>query len=121
MHSIPTDPVSPTLRKTRPRAVVAPAYRAGVAARVIAAIGGGYLLAALSTRALALGLPLSPVDSVVAATLTGLVVYPCAIMWCFAAASATRAWLGLAGASALVTIVLLVLTQMSGPALGGAA
>ena len=121
MYSTPTDPVSPTLRKTRPRAVVTPAYRAGVAARAIAAIGGGYLLAALSTRALALGLPLSPVDSVVAATLAGLVVYPCAIMWCFAAASAVRAWLGLAGACALVTIVLLALTQMTVPALGGAA
>jgi hypothetical protein len=42
-------------------------------------------------------------------------------MWCFAAASAARAWLGLAGACALVTIVLLVLTQITGPALGGAA
>jgi hypothetical protein len=121
MHSIPTDPASPNLRKTRPGAVVTPAYRAGVAARASAAIGGGYLLAALSTRALALGLPLSPVDSVVAATLAGMVVYPCAIMWCFAAASAARAWLGLAGTCALVTIVLMVLTQMTGPALGGAA
>jgi hypothetical protein len=121
MHSIPADPLPPSPHKARPRAAASPAYRAGVAARAIAAIGGGYLLAALSTRALALALPLSPIDKVVAATLTGLVVYPCAIMWCFAAASAARAWLGLAGACALVTIVLLVLTQITGPALGGAA
>jgi len=120
MHSIPTDPLPPSPSKARRHRAISPAYRAGVAARAIAAIGGGYLLAALSTRAMALALPLNPVDDVVAATLTGLVVYPCAIMWCFAAASAARAWLGLAGACALVTIVLLALTQIT-PALGGAA
>ena len=116
MHSIPADPLPPSPRKARPRAAASPAYRAGVATRAIAAIGGGYLLAALSTRALALGLPLSPVDSVVAATLTGLVVYPCAIMWCFAAASAARAWLGLAGACALVAVVLLLVRTFGGAA-----
>lgn len=91
-------------------------YRAGVASRAVAAIGGGYLLAALATQELALALPLRPVDNVVAATLAGLALYPCAAMWSFAAASAARAWLGLAGACALVEIAVLVLRALGGPA-----
>jgi hypothetical protein len=101
-------------RQGRPLPSTSLRYRGGVAMRAIAAIGGGYVLASLSTRFLALALPLSPVDSVVAATLTGLVVYPCAIMWSFATASAARAWLGLAGACALAAIVLLVLRTLGG-------
>ena len=91
-------------------------YRAGVVARTVAAIGGGYLLASLGTRALALALPLSPVDKVVTATLSGLVLYPCAVMWSFAAASATRAWLGLGAACALVALCLLALRALGGGA-----
>ena len=110
MTSIPSDapprtPPGPGLR-----------YRAGVAARAVAAIGGGYLLALLGTRALALGLRLSPVDNVVASTLAGLVIYPLAVMGCFAAASATRAWLGLAGACALAALAVLALGGFGGGA-----
>ena len=105
MHPISSKPAGPGLH-----------YRAGVASRAVAAIGGGYLLAALATQALALALPLRPVDNVVAATLTGLALYPCAAMWSFAAASATRAWLGLAGLCALVEIAVLVLRALGGTA-----
>lgn len=84
-------------------------YRAGVALRATAAIGAGYLLASLATHALALALPLDPVEKVVAATLTGLAIYPCAVMWSFAAASATRVWLGLGGACALAGLAVLAL------------
>lgn len=87
----------------------APTRRAiAVTLRAIAAIGGGYLLAYLATRALAITLPMAPVDAVVAATLTGLVVYPCAIMWCFAAATVLRAGLGLVACCALPVLVILV-------------
>lgn len=91
-------------------------YRAGVLARTVAAIGGSYLLAWLSTRALALALPLSPVDSVVAATLSGLAIFPCAVMWTFAAASAVRAWLGLGVACGLVGLALWALAGYGGAA-----
>lgn len=91
-------------------------YRAGVASRTVAAIGGSYLLASLSTRALALALPLSPVDSVVAATLSGLALFPCAVMWTFAAASALRAWLGLGAACGLVGLALWGLARFGGGA-----
>jgi len=111
MTSIPSD---------APRTPPAPGpglrYRAGVAARTVAAIGGGYLLAWLGTRALALALRLSPVDNVVASTLAGLAVYPLAVMWCFAAASALRAWLGLAGACALAALAVLALGGFGGAA-----
>lgn len=82
--------------------------RAAVALRTIAAIGGGYLLASLATHALAITLPMTDVDAVVAATLTGLVVYPCAVMWCFAAATVVRACIGLAACCALPALVILV-------------
>jgi len=82
--------------------------RVGVALRTLAAIGGGYVLASTATRALAIALPMAPVDAVVAATLTGLVVYPCAVMWCFAAATVLRACIGLVACCALPALVILV-------------
>lgn len=91
-------------------------YRAGVASRTVAAIGGGYLLASLGTQVLALALPMNPIDNVVTATLSGLALYPCAVMWSFAAASATRAWLGLAGSCTLLTLALLALGALGGQA-----
>jgi hypothetical protein len=112
MHSTPSNPAGPA----RPLPATGLRYRAGVAARAVAAIGGGYLLATLSTRALALALPMAPVDNVVAATLAGLVVYAVAVMWTFAAASATRAWLGLGGACALAQLAVLALGAFGGAA-----
>lgn len=82
--------------------------RAGIALRIIAAIGGGYVLASTATQALSIALPMAPVDAVVTGTLTGLVVYPCAVMWCFAAATVMRACIGLAACCALPALVILV-------------
>lgn len=81
-------------------------YRLGVASRALAGIGGGYAVSSLAVTVLALWLPGSDVDRVVAATLTGLVVYPCAVMWCFATGSALRAWLGLAVTGLLLGAVI---------------
>lgn len=83
-------------------------YRLGVASRALAAVGGGYAVSALAVAALALCLPGREVDRVVSATLTGLLVYPCAVMWCFATRSAARAWLGLIVASLLLGAVILL-------------
>lgn len=83
-------------------------YRLAVASRALAAIGGGYAVSALAVTALAICLPGREVDRVVSATLTGLVVYPCAVMWCFATRSAARAWLGLFAAGLLLGAVILL-------------
>lgn len=70
-------------------------YRLGVASRAIAAIVGGYALAAASTAVLSLVLPLPRVDAVMTATLLSFTVYTCAVIWVFAARDALRAWLGI--------------------------
>ena len=70
-------------------------YRLGVASRAIAAIFGGYALAAASTAVLSLVLPLPRVDAVMTATLLSFTVYVCAAIWVFAARDALRAWLGI--------------------------
>ena len=72
------------------------AYRGAVLVRAVAAIGGGYGVAALWAAAIATWLPASKVEAALTGTLIALVVYPCAVMWCFAARSAVRAWVGLA-------------------------
>ena len=119
MTSLPSPAAHPA-RPARPHRDADPGtglrYRAGVASRTVAAIGGGYLLASLGTEALARALPLAPVDNVITATLAGLVLYPCAVMWSFAAASAVRAWLGLGAACALTMLVLLALRALGGAA-----
>jgi len=70
-------------------------YRLGVASRAIAAIIGGYALAAASTAVLSLVLPMSRVDAVMTATLLSFTVYTCAAIWVFAARDALHAWLGI--------------------------
>ncbi|SHM61805.1 Protein of unknown function [Duganella sacchari] len=80
--------------------------RLGVASRALAAIGGGYAVTSLAVTALALTLPGREVDRVVAATLSGLAIFPCIVMWSFATRTALRAWLGvLAMAVALGAVV----------------
>ncbi|MEJ5030478.1 DUF3649 domain-containing protein [Comamonas sp. MYb69] len=87
-------------------------YRARVASRAIAAIGGGYALAAASAAAGAVGfqeLGMARVDATMAATMLAFVVYAIAAMWAFGCATALRAWLGIAlpaGALALIAWVL---------------
>jgi hypothetical protein len=70
-------------------------YRLGVASRAVAAILGGYALAAACTAALAVALPMKPVDAVMTATMISFVVYTCAAMWAFSARNALHAWLGI--------------------------
>lgn len=79
-------------------------YRLGIAARALAAIGGGYVLAALASVALALWLPLSRAEAVTWGTLASFTVYTGAVMWVFAARSAVRAWLGLLMPLALLAL-----------------
>lgn len=82
-------------------------YRLSVASRAIAAIGGGYAVAALSTALLASLLPMAPADAVITATLLSFTVYTCAAIWVFAARTAWHAWIGLAMPGALLGFGLL--------------
>ena len=69
--------------------------RVGVAVRTLAAIVGGYVLSSLTAAVLGLMLPMARVDAVMTGTMVALLVFPCAVMWSFAARSALRAWGGL--------------------------
>jgi Protein of unknown function (DUF3649) len=70
-------------------------HAVGVAARAIAAILGGYALAALTAVAAAVWLPLERPEAVLTGMLASFAIYAAAVTWVFAAASAARAWAGL--------------------------
>lgn len=88
-------------------------YRGGVAARTVAAIGGGYVLTSIIIALLALALPLPRADAVTIATLLSFVVYTCVVLWVFATGSALRACIGVAGASAVLGALLWAIGQGS--------
>lgn len=69
---------------------------AGIAARVAAAIIGGYLLASLAAIAAAVWLPLDRSEAVLTGMLASFAIQAGAVIWVFAAASAARAWAGIA-------------------------
>lgn len=71
------------------------AYRLAVTSRVLAAVFGGYVLAALSSVLITLSAALPRVDAVVAGMMVSFVVYLLAVIWCFACRTAIRAWLGI--------------------------
>ncbi len=62
--------------------------------RIVAALLGGYALAALSSVAV-LALPMSKTEAVLTGMQASFLVYALAVIWVFAARSATRAWAGL--------------------------
>lgn len=70
-------------------------HRAGpLVSRIVAAVLGGYALAALTTVA-ALALPISRPQAVLTGMLASFAVYAAAVVWVFAVRSARRAWAGL--------------------------
>ncbi|RYF65060.1 MAG: DUF3649 domain-containing protein [Comamonadaceae bacterium] len=62
--------------------------------RIVAALFGGYALAALSSVA-ALALPMERAQAVLTGMQASFIVYTLAVIWVFAVRSATRAWAGL--------------------------
>jgi len=66
--------------------------------RIVAAVFGGYGMAALTSVA-ALALPISRPEAVLTGMLLSFVTYAAAVIWVFAVRSATRAWMGLAVAA----------------------
>lgn len=66
--------------------------------RIVAALFGGYALAALTSLA-AVALPIERTQAVLAGMLASFVVYAGAVIWVFAVRSARRAWAGLLAAA----------------------
>lgn len=66
-----------------------------VLARIVAGFGGGYLLSAVVAVLLARTLPAARLDAVLTGAMVGFVVHVLAIVWAFAARTATRACLGI--------------------------
>lgn len=62
--------------------------------RIVAALFGGYALAALSSVAV-LALPMSKPQAVIAGMLASFLIYAGAVIWVFAVRSAAKAWAGL--------------------------
>lgn len=77
-----------------------------IVSRSLAAILGGYALAASATALLAVVLPLPRADAVVTATLLSFLLYALAVLRVFTVRSAARAWLDmLAPAAAMALLV----------------
>ncbi|MHC8324991.1 DUF3649 domain-containing protein [Pseudomonas sp. LB1P83] len=70
-------------------------YRLAVTSRVLAAVLGGYVVAALASVSLSLWLPMVRSEAVVTGMMTSFLVYLVAVLWCFACRSAWQAWFGL--------------------------
>ena len=62
--------------------------------RIVAAMFGGYALAALSSVAV-LALPMSKTQAVLTGMLASFAIYAGAVIWVFAVRSALKAWVGL--------------------------
>ncbi|MES2531399.1 MAG: DUF3649 domain-containing protein [Pseudomonadota bacterium] len=62
--------------------------------RIVAALFGGYALAALTSVA-TLALPMTRSEAVLTGMLASFAVYAGAVVWVFAVRSARRAWVGL--------------------------
>ncbi len=77
------------------KAVADAAYRWGVASRAIAAAAGGYAVVTLLQLALTAVLPMDYYKALLFSSQTGYLYYTGIIIWCFAARSAKRVWLGL--------------------------
>ncbi|WP_095077727.1 DUF3649 domain-containing protein [Pseudomonas sp. Irchel s3h17] len=69
-------------------------YRMAVTSRVLAALLGGYILAALASICMGLWLPMPRAEAVLSGMMTSFLVYLVAVLWCFACRSAWQAWSG---------------------------
>lgn len=74
----------------------------GVLSRSLAAIVGGYALAATSSMFFAVALPIARSQAVLTGMLVAIVLCACAALWAFATRSALRAWVGILVPSALL-------------------
>jgi hypothetical protein len=68
----------------------------GVLSRSLAAIVGGYALAATCAMFFAVALPIARAQAVLTGMLVAIVLCACAALWAFATRTALRAWIGIA-------------------------
>ncbi len=83
---LPTDPVRDGYQRAR--------RIGGLLSRIVAAILGGYALAAVTSVA-AVALPIARSEAVFTGLLLSFIVYTAVVIWVFAARSALLAWAGL--------------------------
>lgn len=88
-----------------------PEYRANVAARALAAVVGGYAVAAVAVFAGARLWPLDRLQATIAATMLAFLLVPAVAVFAFLAASPWRAWRGVV----LTCAVLGVAGLLAGP------
>jgi hypothetical protein len=69
--------------------------RLSIASRIAAAAFGGYAIATLLSILVSRVLPMARAPSVATAVMLSFAFYAVAVLWVFAARTATRAWLGL--------------------------
>lgn len=67
----------------------------GVLSRSLAAIFGGYALAATCAMFFAVALPIARSQAVLTGMLVAIVLCACAALWAFATRTALRAWVGI--------------------------
>lgn len=89
-------------------------HRLAVAARVLAAAPGGYLLVTLVTALLGLLLPGPRAEAVLTATMLSFALYAGVIVWAFAARSAAQVWRGLGGVIGIAGAALLLAQRFAG-------
>src|SRR5687768_11007241 len=112
MHPVPPSPLSD------PRASSTPATSRrplppwlGVLSRSVAAIFGGYALAAATSALLPLLWPSLRAQAVLSGMMLGILVCACTALWAFAARSAARAWLGILAVLAPMALAIAWLQQ----------
>ncbi|UVA81148.1 DUF3649 domain-containing protein [Pandoraea commovens] len=90
--------------------------------RIVAAIGGGYAVAALASVAV-LALPMNKAQAVITGELASFAIYAGAVVWVFAVRSAWRAWAGLLIVAAPLALAAWAVASghMTSLAMGGAA
>ncbi|MET4576391.1 DUF3649 domain-containing protein [Ottowia thiooxydans] len=84
----------------------AASYRLAVASRVLAAVIGGYALTSVMVMLLSVIWPAPRAQAVMWASMLSFALYAAVTVWVFATSSATRAWVGLLTATAVVALLL---------------
>lgn len=97
-------PVRKRVRKVK-GAEVSLAYRLAVTSRIVAALFGGYLMAALTSVCITQWVPMSRADAVVTGMLLSFLTYLLAVIWCFACRTAWRAWAGILLPAAILGVI----------------
>lgn len=69
-------------------------YRLAVTSRCLAAVLGGYLLAAMASVCITLLSPMPRAEAVISGMMLSFLFYLVAFLWCFACRSVWHAWLG---------------------------